>query len=57
MSYATVERQIRVLPEECLEEVSGYIEFLMFRQKKAKDNHRRLILESILGVWRAFRMV
>jgi len=38
MSYATLEKQIRDLPEECLDEVSNYIEFLLFRMQMKKGN-------------------
>ncbi len=31
MSYATLEAQIKTLPEDCLEEVSRYIEFVLFK--------------------------
>ncbi len=34
MSYAALERQLRSLPEEYLDEISRYVEFLQFRQKK-----------------------
>ena len=38
MSYASLEKQIRDLPEECLDEVSNYIEFLLFRMQMKKGN-------------------
>ena len=38
MSYAILEKQIRALPEEYLDEVSSYIEFLLFRLKEKKDS-------------------
>lgn len=37
MSYATLEKQIRDLPEECLDEVSNYIEFILFRMQMKKE--------------------
>ncbi|MBQ1311232.1 MAG: DUF2281 domain-containing protein [Blautia sp.] len=38
MSYATIEKQIRSLPEECLDEVSNYIDFLLFKMQMNKDD-------------------
>ena len=38
MSYAAIEKQIRSLPEECLDEVSNYIEFMLFRMQMKKDH-------------------
>ena len=38
MSYATLEKQIRSLPEECLDEVSNYIDFILFRMKMKNDD-------------------
>ena len=35
MSYDTLERQIRMLPEEYLEDVSRYIEFVIFKLQKS----------------------
>ena len=33
MSYATIEKQLRRLPECCLEEVSRYVEYLIYKQE------------------------
>ncbi len=33
MSYATIEKQLRRLPESCLEEVSRYVEYLIYKQE------------------------
>ena len=38
MSYAALEKQIRALPEECLEDVSDYIDFILFKLRK-KNEH------------------
>lgn len=38
MSYASLEKQIRDLPEECLDEVSNYIDFILFRMQLKKDD-------------------
>ena len=35
MSYETVIDQVKSLPESSLEEVSGYIEFLLYQQEQA----------------------
>ena len=41
MSYATIEEQLRSLPEEYLDEISSYIEFIIFKhqmkEKKKPD--------------------
>ena len=42
MSYATLERQIRSLPESCLEEVSRYIDFVIYKQEKANSKEQNL---------------
>ena len=36
MSYTVLEDQIRALPEEYLEEVSHYIEYILFREQQLK---------------------
>lgn len=41
MSYAVLEKQIRSLPEECLPEVSDYIEFVLFRYEQRKQKDRK----------------
>ncbi len=33
MSLSTLENQIKTLPVDCLDEVSHYIEYLMYRKK------------------------
>ena len=40
MSYATIEEQLRSLPEEYLDEISNYIEFIVFKhQMKEEKKH------------------
>lgn len=40
MSYATIEEQLRSLPEEYLDEISSYIEFIVFKhQMKEEKKH------------------
>ena len=38
MSYTLLEKQIRALPEKYLEDVSDYIEYLLYREQKAKTD-------------------
>ena len=38
MSYEAVAEQVRNLPEDCLEDVSRYISFLMYRRDLDKMN-------------------
>ena len=33
MSYSMLEEKLKMLPEECLDEVSQYVEFILFRQE------------------------
>ncbi len=37
MSYATLEKKIKSLPEDYLEEISNYIEFIIFRHKQTSQ--------------------
>ena len=36
MSYTLLEKQIRALPEKYLEDVSNYIEYLLYREQRAR---------------------
>ena len=38
MSYVTIEKQIQSVPEEYLEEVSMYIDYVLFKASKKKEN-------------------
>ena len=49
MSYSMLEAQIRTLPEDCLEEVSQYIEFVLFRISKAKTKQGNNDLGDFFG--------
>jgi hypothetical protein len=49
MSYDTLERQIRMLPEECLEDVSNYIEFVIYRFQLSKKNEKPHDLSEYFG--------
>ena len=35
MSYTALEKQIRKLPEDCLEELSHYIDYLLYRHESS----------------------
>ena len=37
MSYVTIEKQIQSVPEEYLEEVSMYIDYVLFKAGKKKE--------------------
>ena len=37
MSYATIEEQLRSLPEEYLDEISSYIEFIVFKHQLKEE--------------------
>ncbi len=41
MLNAALEKQIRSLPEECLPEVSNYIEYVLFRYEQKKHKERK----------------
>ena len=41
MSYETILEQIKDLPEECLNEISNYISYVMYRYEKQKTAAER----------------
>ena len=49
MSSALLEKQIQALPEDCLEEVSHYIEYILFRRKTTKDTNEKKDLSVFFG--------
>lgn len=49
MSYETLAERIRLLPEDCLDEISNYIEFIIFRQKSQKDKMKDVDLKMFFG--------
>jgi len=49
MSYASLEQQIHSLPENCLEEVSNYIDFILFRERMRKQTDRSSDVSSFFG--------
>ncbi len=50
MSYDTLERQIRMLPEEYLEDVSRYIEFVIFKLQKSEGTKPVQDMDTYFGV-------
>ena len=49
MSYPALEKQLQSLPEEYYEEVSHYVEYLLFRQKNGKKKSGPSSNESFFG--------
>ena len=49
MSYSVLEDQIRALPEEYLEEVSHYIEFILFREQQLKASSSAQTTKDYFG--------
>ena len=41
MSYATLEKQLRLVPEAYLNEVSEFIEFVIFRHQQDVEGEKR----------------
>ncbi len=39
MSYALLQDKIQEIPEECLDEVAQYIEFVIFRKKQEQEKN------------------
>ena len=49
MSYAMLEKQLQSLPEEYYEEVSQYVDYLLFRQNNAKRKSESTEMGSFFG--------
>ena len=49
MSHAILEEQVRALPDECVEEVSRYIEFVMYLRKKVSEEQSEYDISSFFG--------
>lgn len=49
MSYATLERKIKSIPEDCLDEVSNYIEFLLYK-RGIKANEGKEAITDCFGI-------
>ena len=50
MSYDMLEKQIRMLPEECLEDVSRFIEFIIFKYQKSDKTEQVHDKSSFFGI-------
>lgn len=50
MSYDTLEKQIRMLPEDCLEDVSHYIEFVLYRLQLRNKEKQAPDLSNYFGI-------
>ena len=49
MSYTVLEKQLQSLPEEYYEEVSQFVEYLMFRQEKGRKKNNHFESEKFFG--------
>ena len=49
MSYAMLEQQLQSLPEEYYDEVSQYVEYLLFRQKREKRKSNTFVNKTFFG--------
>ena len=49
MSYETILEQIKDLPEECLDEISNYISYVMYRYEKQKTAAESRMKETDLS--------
>ena len=49
MSYAVLEKQLQSLPEEYYEEVSQFVEYLLFRQKNERKTNDHSESEKFFG--------
>ena len=50
MSYDTLEKQIRLLPEDCLEDVSRYIEFILYSLQSRSKKQPAPDLSDYFGI-------
>ena len=50
MSYDTLEKQIRMLPEDCLDDVSHYIEFIIYRMQLRDKKQQAPDLSAFFGI-------
>ncbi len=49
MSYASLESQLKQLPEDCLDEVAKYVEFIIFRRNKIESLNKESDLTQFFG--------
>ena len=50
MSYDTLEKQIRMLPEDCLDDVSHYIEFIIYRMQLRDKKQKAPALSAFFRI-------
>ena len=50
MSYETLEKQIRALPEDCLDDVSHYVEFILYRLQLRDKKQQASDLSDYFGI-------
>ena len=49
MSYASIERKIKSVPEECLDQIEDYIEFVLFRIDQGESHTETRKLSDYFG--------
>ncbi len=49
MSYATLEKKLKLIPESYLDEVSDYIEYLLFKINVPKEDDTKTDLSEFFG--------
>ena len=49
MSYASLEKKLKLIPEAYLDEVSDYIEFLLFKINAQEENDAKTDLSEFFG--------
>lgn len=49
MTYASITKKIKSLPEECLEEIDNYIDFVLFKKKKNSKTRSNKDMEKYFG--------
>lgn len=49
MSYETMVEQIKAVPQECLEEIENYIQFVLYRHTLTAKNNKNKNLSKFFG--------
>ena len=49
MTYASLMKKIKSLPEECLDEIDNYIDFVLFKTKKNNITQSNKNIEKYFG--------
>ena len=49
MTYASLTKKIKSLPEECLDEIDNYIDFVLFKAKKNSKTRPNKNMEKYFG--------